>query len=62
MDGSYVKAHQHIAGAAGGKPQNIGSSRVGNTFKIHLMVDACGLPYFFSITGGETANCTVAPK
>ncbi len=62
MDGSYVKAHQHSAGAAGGRPQNIGKSRAGNTSKIHLMVDACGLPYSFSITGGETADCTVAPE
>ena len=39
IDGSYIKAHQHSAGAAGRKPQASGKSRAGNTTKIHLVVD-----------------------
>ncbi|SDX18034.1 hypothetical protein SAMN05421882_10813, partial [Nitrosomonas communis] len=31
MDGSYVKAHQHSAGAASQESQAIGKSRAGNT-------------------------------
>ena len=61
MDGSYIKAHQHSAGAAGGAPQSIGKSRAGHTSKIHLAVDAYGLPIRFQITGGEINDCTVAP-
>jgi transposase len=44
IDGSYVKAHQHSAGAVGKKPQAIGKSRAGNTTKIHLAIDSYGLP------------------
>ena len=51
IDGSYVKAHQHSAGAAGDEPQAIGKSRAGNTSKIHLAVDAYGFPIRFRITG-----------
>ncbi|SFM50287.1 hypothetical protein SAMN05421863_103218 [Nitrosomonas communis] len=31
IDGSYVKAHQHSAGAASQESQAIGKSRAGNT-------------------------------
>lgn len=61
IDGSYAKAHQHSAGAAGGMDQAIGKSRAGNTSKIHLAVDACGLPVVFEITGGQVNDCTQAP-
>lgn len=61
MDGSYVKAHPHSAGAATVEPQAIGKSRAGNTTKIHLAVDAYGLPIDFELTGGETPDCSVAP-
>jgi transposase len=62
IDGSYVKAHQHSAGAAGKKPQAIGKSRAGNTTKIHLVVDSYGLPIEFEITGGEyPSNPTTYP-
>jgi transposase len=62
IDGSYTKAHQHSAGAAGGKDEGIGKSRAGNTSKIHLAVDACGLPIAFDITGGQINDCTQAPR
>ena len=60
VDGSYVKAHQHSARAAGKKPQAIGKSRAGNTTKIHLVVDSYGLPIEFEITGGKVNDCSVA--
>ncbi|MCO2887013.1 IS5-like element ISPa67 family transposase, partial [Pseudomonas aeruginosa] len=60
IDGSYVKAHQHSAGAASGNDEAIGKSRAGNTSKIHLAVDAHGLPIEFEITGGQINDCTQA--
>lgn len=44
IDGTYVKAHQHSAGAVSDQAEAIGKSRAGNTSKIHLVVDAHGLP------------------
>jgi transposase len=61
IDGSYAKAHQHSAGAASGGDEAIGKSRAGNTSKIHLAVDACGLPIALEITGGQVNDCTQAP-
>ena len=60
IDGSYVKAHQHSAGAASKQPQAIGLSRGGNTSKIHLAVDSYGLPIEFIITGGEVHDSKAA--
>ncbi len=62
IDGSYAKAHQHSAGAASGDDEAIGKSRAGNTSKIHLAVDAHGLPIEFEITGGQVNDCMVAPE
>ena len=42
MDGSYIRAHQHAAGAAacsGEDDHAIGISRGGTTSKMHLMVN-----------------------
>jgi transposase len=61
IDGRYVKAHQHSAGVAGGYDENIGKSRAGNTAKVHLAVNAYGLPEVFTITGGHINDCTEAP-
>ena len=61
IDGSYAKAHQHSAGAASANDEAIGKSRAGNTSKIHLAVDAHGLPIEFEITGGQINACTQAP-
>lgn len=60
LDGSYVKAHQHSAGAASQQDQAIGLSRGGNTSKIHLAVDSYGLPIEFIITGGDVHDSKVA--
>jgi transposase len=53
IDGSIVKAHQHSSGAIKGSEAAIGKSVAGNTTKIHMAVDAMGLPIQFIITGGE---------
>ena len=60
IDGSFAKAHQHSAGAASGTDEAIGKSRGGNTSKIHMVVDAHGLPVEFEITGGQINDCTQA--
>ena len=62
IDGSIIKAHQHSAGAASEEHQAIGKSRGGNATKIHMAVDAHGLPIDFDITGGEVHDCKVAPE
>ncbi|MCD6007850.1 IS5 family transposase [Halomonas sp. IOP_31] len=61
IDGTYVKAHQHSAGAASSQPEAIGRSRAGHTSKIHLAVDAHGLPVAFRLTGGNVNDSTEAP-
>ena len=38
----------------------IGKSRAGNTSKIHLGVDAYGLPITFDLTGGHVNDCSQA--
>ena len=53
LDGSIVKAHQHSAGLPNKEEQGIGKSVAGNTTKIHMAVDAHGLPIDFQITGGK---------
>ncbi len=62
IDGSIVKAHQHSSGAAYGQKAAIGKSVAGNTSKIHMVVDACGLPIHFTVTGGEVHDCKEAPE
>ncbi|SDW79481.1 hypothetical protein SAMN05216333_109111 [Nitrosomonas oligotropha] len=61
IDGSYAKAHQHSAGAAGQQSQAIGKSRAGNTTKINW-ADGYGLPVEFEITCGEDNDCSAAPN
>ena len=59
--GSYIRAHQHSTGAASLENQAIEKSRGGNTTKIHMVVDAYGLPVNFSITAGNINDVTAAP-
>ncbi len=61
IDGSYIKAHQHSAGAATQDSEAIGISRAGRTTKIHLAVDSYGLPIQFIVTSGEVHDCKAAP-
>ena len=60
IDGSIVKAHQHSSGAAQGEETAIGKSVAGNTTKIHMAVDAFGLPIHFRLTGDEVHECKEA--
>ena len=62
IDSSIVKAHQHSASLPNKEEQGIGKSVAGNTTKIHMAVDAHGLPIDFEITGGEVHDCKVAPE
>ncbi|WP_037054941.1 IS5 family transposase, partial [Rheinheimera baltica] len=60
IDGSIVKAHQHATGARSKDKEAIGKSRGGNTTKIHMAVDSCGLPVDFIVTGGEVHDSKAA--
>ena len=65
MDDSYIRAHQHAAGAAacsGEDDHAIGIGRGGTTSKIHLMVDACGNLLEIIITTGKVNDVSVAPE
>jgi transposase len=54
IDATVVRAHQHAAGAWQGQAsQALGRSRGGFSTKIHVKVDALGLPLAFVLTGGE---------
>ena len=61
VDGTIVKAHQHGSGARKGEETAIGKSVAGNSTKIHLAVDAFGLPIEFELTGGQVHDVKVAP-
>jgi transposase len=49
-------------GAACEENQAIGKSVGGNTTKIHMAVDAYGLPIEFDLTGGEVHDSKAAPE
>jgi transposase len=50
IDSTINRAHQH---AAGPSEHGIGGSRGGLTTKVHLVVDALGLPLVFEISEGQ---------
>ena len=61
IDATHVKVHPDAAGARGGN-QAMGPYKRGLNTKIHLAVDAHGMPVRFFITSGTTADCTVAAR
>ena len=61
IEGSVIRAHQHSCGALGEENEAIGKSVGGNTTKIHMAVDAFGLPIEFKLTGGEVHDAKAAP-
>ncbi|HVX57121.1 MAG TPA: IS5 family transposase [Candidatus Saccharimonadales bacterium] len=61
IDASHIKVHPHAAGALGGNEAMNNDKRGLNT-KIHLAVDALGLPVRVLITAGATADCTQAGR
>nr|WP_257017377.1 IS5 family transposase [Streptomyces sp. Ag82_O1-15] len=60
VDSTIVRAHQHAAGAKkrGLRSPGLGRSRGGLTSKIHLACDSIGRPLAFTLTGGNTNDCT----
>ncbi|MBL8640431.1 MAG: IS5 family transposase, partial [Alphaproteobacteria bacterium] len=61
IDASHCKVHPHAAGAKGGN-QDMSPHKRGLNTKIHMAVDALGLPLRVLITEGSTADCTQASK
>ncbi|MCK9506195.1 MAG: IS5 family transposase [Porticoccaceae bacterium] len=59
IDASHCKVHPHAAGAKGGN-QGIGPDKRGLNTKIHLAVDAHGMPLRVLATAGTRADCTEA--
>lgn len=58
---SKQRCRQHSAGSEASEHSGaIGKSRVGNTSKIHLAVNAHGLPVALEITGNDINDCTAA--
>jgi transposase len=49
-------------GCKGGQEQGIGRSRGGFSTKVHLVVDALGLPLEFAITEGQRHDSQLAPE
>jgi Transposase and inactivated derivatives len=59
VDSTIVRAHQHAGGSKRGlRSPALGRSRGGLTSKIHLACDALGRPLAFTLTGGNTNDCT----
>jgi Transposase DDE domain len=53
IDTSVVRVHQHGACIAENHEQHMGRSRGGLTSKVHVVVDANGLPVRLGLTPGE---------
>jgi transposase len=64
MDSSYIKVHQHASGAAGTTrtEECIGTSRGGNTSKLHTRSDAHGNPAHFLLSAGNVSDLLMAPE
>ena len=61
IDGSYIHAHKHSAGARRcSGTQAIGRSRGGLTTKLHVVVDALGYPLTVKLTGGQFSDISQA--
>ncbi|TSJ87234.1 IS5 family transposase [Chitinimonas sp. BJB300] len=59
IDASHIKVHPDAAGACGGN-QAMGVAKGGFNSKLHLAVDAHGMPIRILLTSGTTADCTQA--
>ena len=62
IDGSYVSVHQHASGAHKEKESAIGTSRAGETTKIHAVCGRKGNPVLIEITAGDVSDITQADK
>jgi transposase len=65
LDSTVIRAHMCAAGAPASKggqaAQALGRSRGGFSTKIHIVVDALGLPLDFVLTPGQRHDVTQAP-
>ena len=65
LDSTVIRAHMCAAGApsvkGGQAAQALGRSRGGFSTKIHILVDALGLPLDFILTAGQCHDVTQAP-
>ncbi len=62
LDSTINRAHQHAAGAKGGARRTTSDrSRGGPSTKVHLVVDAVGLPLTFEITEGQRKRSATTP-
>jgi transposase len=61
IDSTTNRAHQHAAGGRGGPAFTAGRSRGGLTTKVHVIVDALGLPLAFEVTEGQRHDLVPAP-
>jgi transposase len=59
IDASYCKVHPHASGAVGGN-QDMERTKGGLNTKIHLPVDAHGMPVRILVTAGTVADCKQA--
>ena len=59
IDASHCKVHPHASGAKGGN-QDMSRTKGGLNTKLHLAVDAHGMPVRAIITEGTAADCTQA--
>ena len=59
MDASHCKVHPHASGAIGGN-ESMGRTKRGLNTKIHLAVDALGMPIRAIVTDGPRADCKEA--
>jgi transposase len=62
IDATIVRAHQDSSRISEKDAHGFGRSRGGLTSKIHLVVDAIGLPIDFSVTGGDRHDITQAEE
>lgn len=60
IDATIVRVHQDGSRISEKELQGLGRSRGGLTSKIHLIVDALGLPIDFLVTGGDRHDITQA--
>ena len=60
IDTSVVRVHQHGSCVANSSKQHIGRSRGGLTSKIHVVVDAHGLPVRLGLTAGQVHDNRLA--
>lgn len=56
INASHCKVHPHAAGAKGGN-QNMSRTKRGLNTKLHLAVDAHGMPLRAIVTQGTVADC-----